>query len=104
MYVVYMSVQYDDDSCCWPVAKPIVRPSEVATVRLWTAISTLMFLPSIQSICLGNGTQSNSPYLLLSIVNEPVSQSVRIIMRPIIHVGRYFKNINGQKYLEYYKA
>ena len=28
--------------------------------------------------------------LLLSNVNEPESLTVRIIMRPIIHVGRYF--------------
>ena len=34
--------------------------------------------------------QSGSPYLLPSNVNEPVSLPVRIIMRPIIHVGRYF--------------
>ena len=34
--------------------------------------------------------RSGSPYLLVSNVNEPVSLPVRIIMRPVIHVGRYF--------------
>ena len=39
------------------------------------------------------GVQSGSPYLLLSNVNEPVSLPVRNIMRPIIHVSRYFSNV-----------
>ena len=40
--------------------------------------------------CVRTGVRSGSPYLLVSNVNEPVSLPVQIIMRPIIHVGRYF--------------
>ena len=44
----------------------------------------------MRSSCVRTGTQSCSTYLLLRNVNEPVSLSVQIILRPIIHVGRYF--------------
>ena len=55
-----------------------------------SAISALLFLPSTHTSCVWTGTHSSSPYLLLGNVSEPVSLSVRIVMRPIFHVGRYF--------------
>ena len=92
-YVVYMSTLYDNVSCCWFVAKSIIRPSKVSsdTCYLRTlAIGMLLFLLSTHSSCIRTATQSISPYLLRSNVNELVSLSVWIIMRPIIHVGQYF--------------
>ena len=47
-------------------------------------------LDVLHSSCVRTGVRSGSPYLLVSNVNEPVSLPVRIIMRPVIHVGRYF--------------
>ena len=41
----------------------------------------------MHSSCSLTGTQSSSPYLLLGNVDEPVSLSVQIIMRPIVHIS-----------------